>query len=77
MSGMPFVVGAYASMPPDAQEQEEYYRILGEQDWISGAELPFPGDLADLAMLKKLSYMLPDHWTHNTVTAIPGTMKRV
>ena len=77
MSGMPFVVGAYASMPPDAQEQEEYYRLLGEQDWISGAELPFPGDLADLAMLKKLSYMLPDHWTHNTVTAIPGTMKRV
>ncbi len=36
MSGMPFVVGAYASMPPDAQEQEEYYRLLGEQDWISG-----------------------------------------
>lgn len=77
MSGMPFVVGAYASMPPDAQEQEEYYRLLGEQDWISGAELPFPGDLADLEMLKRLSYILPDHWTHNTVTAIPGTMKRV
>ncbi|WP_455122382.1 DUF4862 family protein [Scardovia wiggsiae] len=77
MSGMPFVVGAYASMPPDAQEQEGYYRILGEQNWISGAELPFPGSLADLGMLKKLSYMLPDHWTHNTVTAIPGTMKRV
>mgnify|MGYP000932078877 CR=1 FL=1 len=75
MSGMPFVVGAYASMPTDAQEQEEYYGLLGEQNWISGAELPFPGGLADLGMLKKLSYMLPDHWTHNTVTAIPGTMK--
>ena len=77
MSGMPFVVGAYASMPPDAQEQEGYYRLLGEQNWISGAELPFPGSLADPAMLKRLSYMLPDHWAHNTVTAIPGTMKRV
>ena len=77
MSGMPFVVGAYASMPPDAQEQEGYYRLLGEQNWISGAELPFPGSLADSGMLKRLSYMLPDHWAHNTVTAIPGTMKRV
>lgn len=77
MSGMPFVVGAYASMPPDAQEQEGYYRLLGEQNWISGAELPFPGSLADSGMLKRLSYMLPDQWEHNTVTAIPGTMKRV
>lgn len=77
MSGMPFVVGAYASMPPDAQEQEGYYKLLGEQNWISGAELPFPGSLADSGMLKRLSYMLPDHWEHNTVTAIPGTMERV
>ena len=43
---MPFSWRAYASMPPDAQEQEEYYRILGKAGLISGAELLFPGEAA-------------------------------
>ena len=44
-----FVVGAYASLPQGREAQETYYDLLGEQPWIEGTELPFPGDLADTA----------------------------
>lgn len=68
---LPFVVGAYASLP-QRDLHRDYYALLGDQPWIAGAELPFPGDLA--ADTEWLAHSLPTHWDHCTVTAIPGTM---
>ncbi|MDU4200835.1 MAG: DUF4862 family protein [Bifidobacterium breve] len=72
-----FVVGAYASLPQGREAQETYYDLLGEQPWIEGTELPFPGDLADTADRIWLAGHLPKHWRGNTVTVIPGTMQHV
>lgn len=77
MTSPSFVVGAYASLPEGWELQREYYRLLGEQSWIHGAELPYPGNLADYGELTWLSMNLPKRWHRNTVTLIPGTMQRV
>ena len=61
-----FVVGAYASLPQGREAQETYYDLLGEQPWIEGTELPFPGDLADTADRIWLAGHLPKHWRGNT-----------
>ena len=75
MPGQTFIVGVYASMPPDRGGQADYYRLLGDQSWIDGAELPYPGDLADADARAWLAGHLPAHWHANAVTAIPGTMR--
>ena len=72
-----FVVGAYASLPQGREAQETYYDLLGEQPWIEGTELPFPGDLADTTDRIWLAGHLPKRWRGNTVTVIPGTMQHV
>lgn len=72
-----FIVGAYASLPQGRPSQELYYVLLGEQPWISGAELPFPGNLANRSERRWLAEHLPAHWHANSVTAIPGTMQQV
>lgn len=72
-----FVVGAYASLPQGREAQETYYDLLGEQPWIEGTELTFPGDLADTTDRIWLAGHLPKHWRGNTVTVIPGTMQHV
>ncbi|NMN00586.1 UDP-N-acetylglucosamine diphosphorylase [Bifidobacterium sp. DSM 109958] len=72
-----FVVGAYASLPQGREAQESYYDLLGEQPWIDGTELPFPGDLRESADRIWLAAHLPRHWRSNTVTVIPGTMQHV
>ena len=69
-----FIVGAYASMP-DTNKQDEYYRLLGQLDWVNGIEIPYPGDLADNATW--LAERLCPQWDSNTITAIPGTMQNV
>ncbi|MDO4664929.1 MAG: DUF4862 family protein [Actinomycetaceae bacterium] len=71
----PFLVGAYASVPSGRQLQEDYYRLLSEQPWVSGIELPFPGDLEN--NWEWLMSQIPQHWDFNTITAIPGTMQSV
>ena len=71
---LPFVVGAYASLPEHAS-QPDYYHLLAEQEWISGIEIPFPGVLASDA--KAIADVIAPHWTLNTITAIPGTMQNV
>lgn len=72
-----FIVGAYASLPQERDDQPAYYELLGKQEWIGGAELPFPGDLATTANRAWLAHALPAHWHSNVVTAIPGTMRHV
>lgn len=72
-----FLVGAYASLPDGREDQASYYRLLGEQQWIGGAEMPFPGDLAAAETRGWLAQALPERWHRNCVTAIPGTMRNV
>ena len=70
----PFVLGAYASLPAPELEAD-YYQLLATQPWVSGVEIPYPGQLATQAPL--LASRLAKHWNFNTITAIPGTMQHV
>lgn len=72
MSVHPFIVGAYASLPEGRERQETYYRMLADLEWVSGIEIPYPGDLAE--NWQWLLERLPQHWEASTITAIPGTM---
>lgn len=72
---VPFVVGAYASLPEGREAQEDYYRLLAGESWIDGIEIPYPGDLAE--NWQWLGSQIPTHWAASTITAIPGTMQNV
>ena len=71
---LPFVIGAYASHPAPELEAD-YYRLLADQPWVSGVEIPYPGQLATQGDV--LAGHLAAHWDFNTITAIPGTMQNV
>ena len=71
---LPFVIGAYASHPAPELEGD-YYRLLADQPWVSGVEMPYPGQLATQGEV--LASHLAAHWDFNTITAIPGTMQNV
>ena len=70
----PFIIGAYASHPAHELEAD-YYQLLADQPWVSGVEIPYPGQLA--TQLDVLASHLSPHWDFNTITAIPGTMQNV
>ena len=72
-----FVVGAYASLPKSREEQQQYYDLLGSQNWVAGTEIPYPGDLADSQTREWLANAIPSNWHKNTITAIPGTMRHI
>lgn len=72
-----YVVGAYASLPAQREDQSQYYDLLGAQSWIDGAEIPYPGDMADPQTRAWLAQHLPVQWHRNTLTLIPGTMQHV
>ena len=67
----PFIIGAYASHPAPELEAD-YYQLLADQPWVSGVEIPYPGQLA--TQVDVLAAHLAPHWDFNTITAIPGTM---
>ena len=71
---LPFVIGAYASHPAPELEAD-YYRLLADQPWVSGVEMPYPGQLATQGEV--LASHLAPRWDFNTITAIPGTMQNV
>ena len=71
---IPFIIGAYASHPA-LELQEDYYKLLAQQPWINGLEMPYPGQIATDNEL--LAGLLSANWDFNTVTAIPGTMQNV
>ena len=62
-----FIVGAYASLPQGRPSQELYYMLLGEQSWVRGTELPFPGDLAN----EDDRHWLPEHLPADGCVACP------
>ena len=71
---IPFIIGAYASHPAP-ELQEDYYKLLAQQPWINGLEMPYPGQIATDNEL--LAGLLAANWDFNTITAIPGTMQNV
>lgn len=71
------VAGVYASQPANTPEREAYYALLAGEEWIDGAEIPYPGELADPQTRAWLAAHVPAHWHANTVTMIPGTMQSI
>ncbi|AKK05743.1 hypothetical protein CMUST_07045 [Corynebacterium mustelae] len=76
MTTRSFLVGAYASMPTNLAEQERYYELLAGQEWITGLEIPYPGQLADPQTRNWLSPHIAK-FPDSIITAIPGTMVNV
>ncbi|MDO5098288.1 MAG: DUF4862 family protein [Corynebacterium sp.] len=76
MTTRPFLLGAYASMPTSLAEQEHYYELLARQDWITGLEIPYPGQLADPQTRSWLGPHIAK-FPDSIITAIPGTMVNV
>ncbi len=70
-----FVVGAYASMPSDLKDQEAYYNALADADFVTGLEIPYPGQLADSQTRSWLIDQVAGRFTGCVITAIPGTMQ--
>ncbi|WP_194949184.1 DUF4862 family protein [Actinomyces trachealis] len=68
------LIGAYASLPADKTDQEEYYRLLSQIPGIRGLEIPYVHDLGDLPWL---ATQLAPTWDRNIVTGVGGTMVRV
>ncbi|WP_018142904.1 DUF4862 family protein [Alloscardovia criceti] len=75
MADITTVAGVYASQPADTEGREAYYALLAGEDWIDGAEIPFPGELADAEIRRWLAQHLPENWHNNNITLIPGTMQ--
>ncbi|MGQ4496662.1 DUF4862 family protein [Dermabacteraceae bacterium P13101] len=75
MATQKFVLGAYASLPAGRENQEDYYALLRAQEWVSGLEVPYPGDIADDP--RWLADQLAHEWDQTSITVIPGTMKQV
>ena len=71
---IPFILGAYASHPAPEIEAD-YYQLLAQQEWVSGVEIPYPGQRA--TQMDVLAAHLAPHWDFNTIAAIPGTMQHV
>ncbi|GGG76784.1 DUF4862 family protein [Corynebacterium pelargi] len=68
-----FVVGAYASQPPELDAQRRYYDLLAETGWVDGLEVPYPGQMHE----GFLGSLLEGRFQHSVLTAIPGTMVNV
>lgn len=72
----PLLVGAYATLPPEPEQQAAFYAGLREAG-VDGLEIP---DLhvrgEDGARLEALEQVLGLGFTSSVVTAIPSTMKR-
>lgn len=70
MTGL--IIGAYAALPADQAEQEQFYAEL--PSWVSGIEIPYRENLADdpAWLVKQIS-----RFNNSVVTAIPGTMARI
>lgn len=68
----PFIVGAYAALP-EREKHADFYALLRDQEWITGLELPYPGDWT--TGFDELVSRLDPRWSDNSITAIPGTMQ--
>lgn len=72
-----FIVGAYASMPAELTDQETYYDALADADFVTGLEIPYPGQLADPYTRSWVIDQVVGRFSACAITAIPGTMQRI
>lgn len=72
-----FIVGAYAALPAELDQQPEFYTALAQAGFTTGLEIPYPGQLADATTRNFLGAQLQDRFTDSIVTLIPGTMQNV
>lgn len=69
----PRIVGAYAALPAERSDQEEFYRLLADRG-VTGIEIPYANALHD--DLDWFAERIAP-FGNSVVTAIPGTMGRV
>lgn len=72
---VPFIVGAYASLPASRSEQEEFYGALAAQPWVNGLEIPFRARISD--DVEWFASQLSEHFSTNMLTPIPGVMHKL
>lgn len=72
---VPFIIGAYASLPATKEEQADYYQILAGQPWVQGLEIPSCDSITD--DVEWFVSQLSPNFTTNMLTPIPGVMQRV
>lgn len=68
------IIGAYASLPAQHEDQEAYYRLLSQVPGVRGLEIPYVHGLGDVTWL---AAQLAPAWDRNVVTGVGGTMVRV
>ncbi|MGV9183355.1 DUF4862 family protein [Arcanobacterium canis] len=68
----PFLIGAYAALPSDRSEQEQFYANLGDAPWVNGLEIPLRDSITD--DLSWFAQRISPSFTTNVLTPIPGTM---
>lgn len=71
----PFVVGAYAALPDNQEEVEQFYATLAGQTWVNGLEIPFRSNIAD--DIHWFVSQLHAAFTTNVLTPIPGVMGKL
>lgn len=71
----PFIVGAYAALPHERTDQEEFYSSLAAQSWVDGLEVPFRANIDD--DLEWFAAQLSPSFTTNVLTPIPGVMHKL
>ncbi|MDP9800762.1 hypothetical protein J2S49_000838 [Arcanobacterium wilhelmae] len=69
---IPFLVGAYAALPSNRSEQEEFYAKIGDAPWVNGLEIPLRDSITD--DLPWFAARISPSFTTNVLTPIPGTM---
>ncbi|WP_240333977.1 DUF4862 family protein [Rothia sp. ZJ932] len=73
---VPVVVGAYAAMPTDVAEQEEFYAQLAQIAGATALEIPFHKTGLNVET-GWLAQQMRGRFTQSIITLIPGTMARV
>lgn len=71
----PFVVGAYAALPDNQEDVEQFYATLAGQTWVNGLEIPFRHNIAD--DVPWFASQLHPAFTTNVLTPIPGVMGKL
>ncbi|MDP9800825.1 hypothetical protein J2S49_000901 [Arcanobacterium wilhelmae] len=71
----PFVIGAYAALPAERAQQEEFYGSLAQAAWVNGLEIPLRATITD--DLPWFAQQIAPSFTTNVLTPIPGTMGKL
>ena len=75
---VPFIIGAYAATQGELEWQEEFYRLLGQEEWVGGLEIPFmAGGLREDFDWFAGQMAENPAYRFNVLTPIPGVMSHI